>query len=305
MKLRHLLAVLLLGVLPATAAHAGVFISIAPPPLVTYEQPLCPTEGYLWTPGYWAYDYDAGDYYWVNGLWVPPPQVGYLWTPGYWGYGGGGYAFNAGYWGPTVGFYGGINYGYGYGGDGYYGGRWDGGVFRYNTAITRVNTRVVHNTYVNRSVIHNATTSRASFNGRGGVNAHPNAAQSAAARGAHIPPTAAQNNVLKQARTAHVGTPNGRSGQNRTANVTRNGRTTNLVRNNAPRSTGRQVTATTRRGNFRQPRGPQSARARGPQVTRAPQVLRAGRTARSPQVVRQPRAPQPRGGQKNDRGKKP
>ena len=26
---------------------------------------------------------------------------------------------NAGYWGPHVGFYGGINYGYGYGGVGY------------------------------------------------------------------------------------------------------------------------------------------------------------------------------------------
>ena len=305
MKLRHLLAVFLLGVLPATAARAGVFISIAPPPLVTYEQPLCPTDGYLWTPGYWAYDYDAGSYYWVNGVWVPPPQVGYLWTPGYWGYSGGGYAFNEGYWGPTVGFYGGINYGYGYGGYGYYGGRWDGEVFRYNTAITRVDTRVVHNTFVDRNAIHNTTNSRASFNGRGGINARPDAAQLAAARGAHIPPTSAQTNILSQARTAHAGTPNQPAGRNRTANVARSGRTANPTRNNGAsrsnpalangrRSTSRSTTA--RRVNTG---NPQFARTRGPQVSRGPQG------GRGPQVVRQSRAPQPHGGQKQERGKKP
>jgi hypothetical protein len=43
-----------------------------------------------------------------------PPQVGYLWTPGWWGWGNGGYFFHEGFWGPTVGFYGGINYGFGY-----------------------------------------------------------------------------------------------------------------------------------------------------------------------------------------------
>ena len=45
---------------------------------------------------------------------VEPPAVGLLWTPGYWGFNNGIYAFNRGYWGPHVGFYGGINYGFGY-----------------------------------------------------------------------------------------------------------------------------------------------------------------------------------------------
>jgi len=36
----------------------------------------------------------------------------------------GGFFFNDGYWGPEVGFYGGINYGFGYFGEGYGGGRW-------------------------------------------------------------------------------------------------------------------------------------------------------------------------------------
>jgi hypothetical protein len=192
MKLRYLLTALLIGALPLTS-HADVdfSIGIAPPPLPVVVQPPCPVDGYLWTPGYYAYG-DVG-YSWVPGVWVAPPQVGVLWTPGYWGFSNGFYGFNEGYWGPTVGFYGGVNYGYGYGGVGYYGGRWDGGSFRYNTAVTRVNTSVIHNTYVDRSAVNRVSTrSRASFNGPGGVTARPTAAQRAAARESHIPPTAAQ-----------------------------------------------------------------------------------------------------------------
>ncbi len=106
-------------VLPVSQAHAGVFISVgfAPPVLPVYAQPPLPAPGYIWTPGYWAYG-DAG-YYWVPGVWVHPPRVGVLWTPGYWGFTGGFYAWHPGYWGPHVGFYGGVNYGFGYGGVGF------------------------------------------------------------------------------------------------------------------------------------------------------------------------------------------
>jgi len=34
----------------------GISVSFAPPALPVYEQPLCPADGYLWTPGYWAYE---------------------------------------------------------------------------------------------------------------------------------------------------------------------------------------------------------------------------------------------------------
>ncbi len=80
------------------ASRAGVFLSItvAPPILPVYQQPVCPGDGFIWTPGYWSYG-DAG-YFWVPGTWVRPPRVGVLWTPGYWGWGGGVYAFHAGYW---------------------------------------------------------------------------------------------------------------------------------------------------------------------------------------------------------------
>src|ERR1700691_5685406 len=112
-------------------AQISVSITLAPPALPVYEQPVLVEEGGIWTPGYW--DYNEGSYFWVPGTWVQPPAVGLLWTPGYWGFGDGGYAFNAGYWGPTIGFYGGINYGFGYFGQGYEGGHWQGDHFFYNT----------------------------------------------------------------------------------------------------------------------------------------------------------------------------
>ena len=163
-----LAALLFLGLpLASSSAYVAISVGIAPPAIPVYAQPLCPAPGYIWAPGYWAYG-DFG-YYWVPGAWVLPPQVGFLWTPGYWGYTGSTYIFHEGYWGPSVGFYGGINYGYGYYGSGYYGGEWVGSTFHYNTAVSRVNTNVIHNTYVNREVVTNATGTRASFNGPGGV----------------------------------------------------------------------------------------------------------------------------------------
>ena len=172
--LRTLFLASVIFAIPASS-FAGIFVSvnIAPPILPVYAQPVCPGDGYLWTPGYWAYG-DAG-YFWVPGTWVLAPQPGFLWTPGYWGFGGGVYLWHAGYWGPHVGFYGGVNYGYGYGGVGFYGGRWEGGHFAYNAAVLHVNTTVIHNTYIDNTVIRNTTViNRTSFNGPGGIQAHPN-----------------------------------------------------------------------------------------------------------------------------------
>ena len=168
----------------------GVAITIAPPILPIYEQPLCPGPGYIWTPGYWAYGDDG--YYWVPGTWVFPPEVGLLWTPGYWSWVGGVYVWNVGYWGPVVGFYGGINYGFGYPGVGFFGGYWRGGEYFYNRSVTNVNTTIVHNVY-NRTVINNTSSGRVSFNGgAGGTHARASSAEMVAARGRHIPMTSAQ-----------------------------------------------------------------------------------------------------------------
>ncbi len=176
----------------------GASVRIAPPPIPVYDQPLCPGDGYIWTPGYWGWD--AVDYYWVPGVWVLPPQPGYLWTPGYWEFIDGGYLFHQGYWGLHVGFYGGIDYGFGYGGHGFDGGYWSAGHFHYNRAVTRVNETIVQNVYTN-NVVNNVTINRASFNGGSeGVQAKPTAAERQVEHERHLPMLAEQTHHAAEAR---------------------------------------------------------------------------------------------------------
>ncbi|MGH9516959.1 MAG: YXWGXW repeat-containing protein [Terriglobales bacterium] len=173
MKITRLVrcSVLALAVLAISASSvAGVFVSvnIAPPVLPVYTQPACPGDGYIWTPGYWAYGPDG--YYWVPGTWVVAPEPGFLWTPGYWAFSGGGYLWHAGYWGPHIGFYGGVNYGFGYFGEGYEGGYWRGRTFYYNRSVNNIRISNVH-IYNRTVVIHER--SRVAFNGPGGINRRP------------------------------------------------------------------------------------------------------------------------------------
>ena len=210
-----------LGAMPMQQAHAAVFLSIniAPPVLPVYTQPICPGTGYLWTPGYWAYGPEG--YYWVPGVWVQPPSVGVLWTPAYWGWEGGSYLFHAGYWGPHVGFYGGINYGFGYGGLGFGGGEWRGGSFFYNRSVTNVNVTNVTNVY-NRTVIVNNHTTVAFNGGPGGIQARPSAQEVAFNRENHIQPTANQmqhQSFAAQNRTQWASVNHGRPGVPAAASV--------------------------------------------------------------------------------------
>jgi hypothetical protein len=178
---------LLILIIPASS-FAGVFVSvnIAPPVLPVYEQPACPGDGYIWTPGYWAYGPEG--YYWVPGTWVTPPTVGVLWTPGYWGWGNGVYLWHAGYWGPHIGFYGGVNYGFGYFGNGYEGGYWRDRHFYYNRSVNNVTITNVH--IYNKTVINNVTVNRISYNGgHGGINARPTHEQEMWGREHHFEPT--------------------------------------------------------------------------------------------------------------------
>ncbi len=195
----------------SSSAQINLSITIGPPPLPVYEQPVCPDEDYMWTPGYWAWG--DGDYYWVPGTWLLAPEPGFLWTPGYWGWRDGAYIFHEGYWGPRVGFYGGINYGFGYGGRGYEGGRWDNGHFFYNRSVNNVNQTIVKNVY-NTTVVNNTTINRVSYNGgNGGVEARATAEETAAERDRHIPPLAVQTQHAEAARTnpqLHVSANQGR-----------------------------------------------------------------------------------------------
>ncbi len=177
----------------------GFTVGSPPPPIPVYSMPVAPAPNYQWTPGYWGWG-PAG-YYWVPGTWVPAPSVGLYWTPGYWGYRGAGYGWNAGYWGSSVGFYGGINYGFGYYGAGFVGGYWAGRAFNYNGAVMNVNRNVTRNVYVNKTVINKNVTCgnncHVSYNGgRGGVAARPSSGQ-IAARQRGIAPTTYQKNQAR------------------------------------------------------------------------------------------------------------
>lgn len=183
------LALALFGTAFASSASVFVSVNFAPPPLPVYAQPLCPGPGYIWAPGYWAYGPEG--YYWVPGTWVLAPFIGALWTPGYWGWSGAVYVWHAGYWGRHVGYYGGIDYGFGYFGAGYVGGYWRDRTFYYNTSVTHVDATRVHYTY-NRPV-QNVQVSRVSYNGgRGGTTVRPSAQEQIAEREAHRSATPSQ-----------------------------------------------------------------------------------------------------------------
>jgi hypothetical protein len=201
---RWLLPALMVLFVPA-AAFAGVLITVnvAPPVLPVYEQPQCPQEGWMWVPGYWAYGDDG--YYWVPGQWVPAPYQGALWTPPWWGWDGGHYRFHDGYWGDRVGYYGGINYGFGYMGVGFAGGEWRGDRFAYNTAVMRVNTNVIHNTYVNETIVRTNTIANerhVAFNGgSNGIRHDPTPVERTAMSGRHTAATPVQVQHMQAART--------------------------------------------------------------------------------------------------------
>ena len=170
-RLMRCLVLALVVLAISASSFAGVFVSvnIAPPVLPVYTQPACPGDGYIWTPGYWAYGPDG--YFWVPGTWVVAPEPGFLWTPGYWGFNSGAYLWHAGYWGPHIGFYGGVNYGFGYFGEGYEGGYWRGRNFYYNRSVNNIRITNVH--IYNRTVVVHER-SRVAFNGGpGGINRRP------------------------------------------------------------------------------------------------------------------------------------
>ena len=204
---RTVLIMLLALTYPAASfagfVSVGVTVGVAPPPLPVYVQPPCPAPGYIWTPGYWAFSRDAGDYFWVPGTWVLAPAFGLLWTPGYWGLVDAEYVWHEGYWGPHVGFYGGINYGFGYFGSGFVGGYWRDRNFYYNRAVTNVSNVSFTHVY-NRTVINNNRFgSRPSFNGANGVHAQPTRSDLLAMHEAHRAPTAQQRSHFASATHGH------------------------------------------------------------------------------------------------------
>jgi hypothetical protein len=256
-----------------------------PPPIPDYDQPPCPGDDYLWTPGYWAYA-PAG-YYWVPGAWVMAPYAGSLWTPGYWGWYSGRYHWYHGYWGPHIGFYGGVNYGFGYDGNGYEGGYWRDRSFYYNTSVTRVNVTVVRNVY-NYRVTNNYNTQRISYNGgNGGLNYRPTPQQVAARNDHHLAPLPAQRSFAQAAM------------QNRAQFASENRGHPQTLADNRPVNDGRTAPAPRAEDYHPAPSPAPTARPtpnRGPEARPAPgnrAPVAAPRPAPAPGIRPQPGRPAP------------
>jgi len=152
--------ILLTMAAPALLGQVSLQVTIGPPPIPVYDQPMVPGPDYIWTPGYWAWEGDA-------------------------------FLFHMGYWAPEVGYYGGINYGFGYGGAGFDGGHWQGREYYYNRAVTHVDTQRVSRVYSEAPRV--ATSTLVSYNGgAGGLRAAPTAKERSMMQERHLPPTAEQ-----------------------------------------------------------------------------------------------------------------
>jgi hypothetical protein len=290
---------------PPAAAHpapisVGLSVGFAPPPIPVYAQPVCPGPGYMWTPGYWAYN-PANGYYWVPGTWVVAPAVGLLWTPGYWGWGGAAFIWHAGYWGPHVGFYGGINYGFGYVGVGYAGGYWRGGAFFYNRSVNNIGGARITNVY-NRTVVNNFAANRVSYNGgAGGLRARPTSGELAAEHDRHIEATSMQrqhemaaHNDRAQYASVNHGRPDvaatGKPGELRRANVARATRAGGPV-NPSGHGTNRVMTARSKSPSSHGSGTRQAGKRRGQsRSTYSAHNASHGRAPSRPAASRQPRS---------------
>jgi hypothetical protein len=128
-----------------------------------------------------------------------------LWTPPYWGFNRGVYALFPGHWGTHIGFYGGINYGFGYTGLGYHGGYWNAGRFDYNRTVNNINTTVIHNVYTYNIVNRTTVVNRVSYNGGpGGIAVRPRPAELAVLHEPRAPRMATQIQHVEAARVDHT-----------------------------------------------------------------------------------------------------
>ena len=181
----------------------SIRIGYPPPPMPVYEQPPLPGPDYIWVPGHWEWSDWIDDYFWVDGYWDQPPEQGLLWTPAWWGWDHGAYLYHGGYWGREVGWYGGIDFGFGYHGHGWEGGYWNGGHLAYNRAavnVTNVTNINVTNVYYRPVTVVNNNGPRVSYaGGQGGVRAEPTPAELRASQAPHIPPTQQQQQRVQQA----------------------------------------------------------------------------------------------------------
>lgn len=77
----------------------GIIVPRQPPEPIEELPPDVRPDGRQveWISGYWAWDDDADDFFWVSGIWREVPQ-GFRWLPGYWNQVDGGFQWVSGTW---------------------------------------------------------------------------------------------------------------------------------------------------------------------------------------------------------------
>ncbi len=89
-------SIVLLGAAAPSMARVDVGIDIGvapPPPQVEVVPPMDP--GYIWAPGYWAWQ--GGVHVWIPGHRMQE-RAGYHWVPDHWDARGGSHHFEPGHW---------------------------------------------------------------------------------------------------------------------------------------------------------------------------------------------------------------
>ena len=99
MKRREMLRLACVGLaLVATPAFArvGVVVNVPPPAPIVETPPPPPAPGYVWQPGYWAWN--GVQYVCVPGQYVVTPAPGAVWIAGHWDRRPDGWVWVDGHW---------------------------------------------------------------------------------------------------------------------------------------------------------------------------------------------------------------
>jgi len=81
----------------ACASPRGrVYVRVGPPAPIVEARVIAPGPGYVWLPGYYAWD--GRTYAWVGGRWERPIRPRAAWVPGHWVRERRGWYFVEGHW---------------------------------------------------------------------------------------------------------------------------------------------------------------------------------------------------------------
>lgn len=81
----------------ACAAPRGrVYVRVGPPAPIIEARVVAPGPGYVWVPGYYAWE--RGAYVWLPGRYVLPPRARAVWVAPHWERERRGWFFVAGHW---------------------------------------------------------------------------------------------------------------------------------------------------------------------------------------------------------------